>query len=327
MKVICDPNYIQSIYLKESIRENVLLSLEHVLYVCEDVLDKDIYYKVKKIINVYREREFSSGFLFFIIKEISNAIEKKIMDRIRYCFNLIPLLILENRKIVIGNSESLSIELFDFYSKIKDDIYSFSCVDEYIDSNDVIDKLENSFEIIKKYDEELYKEIFNIVDEFFVFKSKVVDDGVVYSGSDFNKLGTVFINYEIFKKGNYFVVDKIIHESAHQILLSIMTVDEIVLNSDNQRYPSPLRKELRTMNGIYHAAFVLYRLSCFFYKIVKSDCEDKEAYLNLIKNLGQFKSCYNIIVDKGDLTNLGKSIIDTCNLYIEDILNENYRIS
>jgi len=236
MKFICDPNSIQSMYLKGNIRENVLLSLEHVLYVCENVLDKDTHYKIKEIIVLYRKINFSSGFLFFIIKEISNAIEKKLMDRISYCFNLIPLLILENRKIFIANSENLSPELFDFYSNI-------------------------------------------------------------------------------------------IHESAHQILLSIMTVDEVVLNSDNERYPSPLRKELRTMNGIYHAAFVLYRLSGFFYKIVKSNDEDKDAYLNLTKNLRQFKSCYKVIMEKGNLTNLGKSIIDKCNLYVEDILNENYRNS
>jgi len=327
MKFICDPNSIQSMYLKGNIRENVLLSLEHVLYVCENVLDKDTHYKIKEIIVLYRKINFSSGFLFFIIKEISNAIEKKLMDRISYCFNLIPLLILENRKIFIANSENLSPELFDFYSNIKDDVYSFSCVDEYMESNSVIDKLENSFEIIKKYDDELYKEIFTIVDEFFIFKSNTVEGDVVYSGSDFNKLGTVFINYEILKKENYFIVDKIIHESAHQILLSIMTVDEVVLNSDNERYPSPLRKELRTMNGIYHAAFVLYRLSGFFYKIVKSNDEDKDAYLNLTKNLRQFKSCYKVIMEKGNLTNLGKSIIDKCNLYVEDILNENYRNS
>lgn len=32
-------------------------------------------------------------------------------------------------------------------------------------------------------------------------------------------------------------------------------------------------------------------------------------------------------MEKGNLTNLGKSIIDKCNLYVEDILNENYRNS
>ncbi|WP_353170446.1 hypothetical protein [Acinetobacter rudis] len=76
MKFICDPNFIQSMYLKGNIRENVLSSLEHVLYVCENVLDKDTHYKIKEIIVLYRKINFSSGFLFFIIKEISNAIEK-----------------------------------------------------------------------------------------------------------------------------------------------------------------------------------------------------------------------------------------------------------
>ncbi|QIZ45891.1 aKG-HExxH-type peptide beta-hydroxylase [Dickeya zeae] len=103
-----------------------------------------------------------------------------------------------------------------------------------------------------------------------------------------------------------------------------MTSDEIVLNEDSERFPSPLRTGLRTMNGIYHAAFVLYRIACFFSKLVKTNPKDTKALDNLNKNIAQFKECYDVIINKGRLTDLGKSFIEACNLEMEGVLDGVY---
>nr|BET98710.1 hypothetical protein TCT1_36310 [Xenorhabdus sp. TCT-1] len=321
------PSYNQSEYLKNFTQEKLLSSLEYVLYVCDDVLDKNIISEVVDFISKARKKRYSSGFLFYIIKEIGKAIENQSVHRIHQCFNLIPLLnITPATKVIVGNKENLPTGMFDFYSKINDDVYGFEYVDIEIENESLIqDSLNEAFKIIFDIDSELYREIIKIVDEFFIFRTHKRDNNIVYSGSDFNKLGTVFINEEICKSDNiYFLVDKIIHESAHQVLLSIMTLDEIVLNDDRERYPSPLRTGLRTMNGIYHAAFVLYRISCFFNKLVKSDPSDTKAIINLEQNVRQFKDCYGVISNKGALTNAGKNIIDACNSEIEAILDGIY---
>ncbi|PHM74247.1 carboxymuconolactone decarboxylase family protein [Xenorhabdus kozodoii] len=204
--------------------------------------------------------------------------------------------------------------MFYFYSNINDDVYKFKYTPIKIGREDFIkEKLDEAFRFISNTDYELYIEIMNIVDEFFIFKTQENDGEVVYSGSDFNKLGTVFINEKTCNSDLYFLVDKIIHESAHQILLSIMIHDEIILNDDSEKYPSPLRTGLRTMNGIYHAAFVLYRIACFFNKVVISNPDDNNARIIFRKNISQFKDCYSVISEKGRLSVLGKDFIDGCN--------------
>lgn len=181
---------------------------------------------------------------------------------------------------------------------------------------------------IKDIDLETYLEIDSIVSEIYIFgteKNKNYGE-VVYSGSDFDKLGCIFFNEYIFSdKDDLFILDKIIHESAHQVLLSVMIHDEVVLNSDNERYPSPLRTGLRTMNGIYHSAFVLYRITRFFYKIIekknnKYSCDEVIAHIN--KNKEQFLDCYNVIINNGKLTELGGCIIKNCYNELQDISNE-----
>ena len=170
-------------------------------------------------------------------------------------------------------------------------------------------------------------EIDNIVDDIYVFGVDFKDSQeMVYSGSDFDKLGCIFFNEEIFvDKDDLFILDKIIHESTHQILLSVMIHDEVVLNSDDERYPSPLRTGLRTMNGIYHAAFVLYRIARFFNQIIKKQ-NTQYSYDDLIshinKNKEQFLACYDVISKNGKLTNLGSAIIENCYKELKDMPNE-----
>ncbi|GAB7215385.1 aKG-HExxH-type peptide beta-hydroxylase [Dickeya oryzae] len=260
------PDRIQAKRLKEMTQENLISSLRYVLYVCEDAINKETSLKIADFISWAEKEKYSSGFLFYAVKEIGKAIEGQSLERIQHCFELVTELgSVTKDSIIIGRHGNLPIGLFDFYSKTNDDVYEFRFVDVPVESDHSIRaRLDQAFKLILETDLELHEEINEIVDEFFIFKTGEDNEKVVYSGSDFNKLGTVFVNEGTCNKDLYFLVDKIIHESAHQVLLSIMTSDEIVLNEDSERFPSPLRTGLRTMNGIYHAAFVLYRIACFF---------------------------------------------------------------
>lgn len=320
------PNHIQSERLKKLIQQNLISSLSYVLYICDDVIDKDTASKIIDFISRAKSERYSSGFLFYIIKEVSKAIENQSLQRIQQCFALIPQLkITKKNKIIIGRKDNLPDGLFDFYSRINDDVYQFEYVDVEIENEHIIqESLNEAFKLILDTDPELYMEINEIVDEFFIFGTHKDNGNIIYSGSDFNKLGTVFINKETCNKDLYFLVDKIIHEAAHQVLLSIMITDKIVLNDDKERFPSPLRTGLRTMNGIYHAAFVLYRISFFFSKLVKSNPGDAKAVASLNKNITQFKECYQVINDNGKLTRAGRDLINNCHHEIEAISDEVY---
>ena len=51
----------------------------------------------------------------------------------------------------------------------------------------------------------------------------------MYAESKLNYLGCVFINTDMEEHPWYFWVDKLVHEAAHQMLLSIMIEEEVVL--------------------------------------------------------------------------------------------------
>ncbi|MCI5075055.1 HEXXH motif-containing putative peptide modification protein [Oricola sp.] len=60
------------------------------------------------------------------------------------------------------------------------------------------------------------------------------------------------------------VVDTIalfVHEAAHNMLFALSPKEGVVRNGDDERFSSPLRDDLRPLEGIFHAVFVLARMA------------------------------------------------------------------
>jgi hypothetical protein len=112
----------------------------------------------------------------------------------------------------------------------------------------------------------------------------------------------------------------LIHESSHLKLFSAYLDDEVVLNAPENTYSSPLRKELRPMNGIYHAAVVLARMACFLADLRAlgrgGEVLDNELCLQidtrLTANVAGFASALSVINDHGQLTDRGRAIMNEC---------------
>jgi hypothetical protein len=52
----------------------------------------------------------------------------------------------------------------------------------------------------------------------------------------------------------------LVHEAAHQLLFGLSVNEPLVENPIHERYASPLRTDLRPMDGIFHASFVCARM-------------------------------------------------------------------
>lgn len=271
---IYNPNQSLAIVLRGANNEKIVDSFYYLLDVCDEILDKDFKKNIAKNIEFAESHSILGGILFHFINHLVKSITKNNIYEINDVFISFNKFIsfYDREKIIFSGVGDVGNLYLNQFNKINDDAYEFSCkpinvnlIDEYKL------KINNLMNFIKDIDFETYMEIDNIVDDIYVFGVDFKDSQeMVYSGSDFDKLGCIFFNEEIFvDKDDLFILDKIIHESAHQILLSVMIHDEVVLNSDDERYPSPLRTGLRTMNGIYHAAFVLYRIARFFNQIIK----------------------------------------------------------
>ena len=327
---IYNPNQSLAIVLRGANNEKIVDSFYYLLDVCDEILDKDFKKNIAKNIEFAESHSILGGILFHFINHLVKSITKNNIYEINDVFIFFNKFIsfYDREKIIFSGVGDVGNLYLNQFNKINDDAYEFSCkpinvnlIDEYKL------KINNLMNFIKDIDFETYMEIDNIVDDIYVFGVDFKDSQeIVYSGSDFDKLGCIFFNEDIFvDKDDLFILDKIIHESAHQILLSVMIHDEVVLNSDDERYPSPLRTGLRTMNGIYHAAFVLYRIARFFNQIIKKQ-NTQYSYDDLIshinKNKEQFLACYDVISKNGKLTNLGSAIIENCYKELKDMPNE-----
>lgn len=298
---IYNPNQSLVIVLRGANNEKIVDSFYYLLDVCDEILDKDFKKNIAKNIEFAESHSILGDILFHFINHLVKSITKNNIYEINDVFISFNKFIsfYDREKIIFSGVGDVGNLYLNQFNKIND----------------------------KDIDFETYMEIDNIVDDIYVFGVDFKDSQeMVYSGSDFDKLGCIFFNEEIFvDKDDLFILDKIIHESAHQILLSVMIHDEVVLNSDDERYPSPLRTGLRTMNGIYHAAFVLYRIARFFNQIIKKQ-NTQYSYDDLIshinKNKEQFLACYDVISKNGKLTNLGSAIIENCYKELKDMPNE-----
>lgn len=311
----------RAIKLRKYKCKKVCKSLKYLVSLCDEVLAPNIITTAYDKFKEFNILNFTSGFIFYAVKSLTRAIEKEQVDVVRSIINFLINVVPENRispKIIIGNEKLLGKEKFNFFGKLTDDVYNLEILSVPLDKGYLMSSLISSaFSIIRELDLELSLEIEEIVDEFYLFNSSSINTNeIIYSGSDFDKLGCIFINTCINEKGLLFLLDKIIHESAHQILLSIMINDEIVLNSDGDRFRSPLREGLRTVTGIYHAAFVIYRIIMFFRKLKSSkNFDDSYVESEIKKYENQFNDCYFTIKKHGKLTESGWNLINNC--YIE----------
>jgi hypothetical protein len=106
------------------------------------------------------------------------------------------------------------------------------------------------------------------------------------------------------------LTDNIVHETSHLYLNAIMIHDPLILNDADELYTSPLRKTLRPMIGIYHAAFVLSRVIRVLKRILHLNLHSEQFFNQTIidETLRVYEDSYRIIDKHANFTELGKRI-------------------
>ncbi|WGW03642.1 aKG-HExxH-type peptide beta-hydroxylase [Tropicibacter oceani] len=117
----------------------------------------------------------------------------------------------------------------------------------------------------------------------------------------------------------------LVHESSHLKLFHAYLEDEIVLNDPEARFTSPLRREGRPMNGIYHATYVLARMLAFLSDLDGSKpalaalgpgaAEQVRADLDHLR--AGFDAGRDVIRAHGVLTAKGQRIMDEASSTVE----------
>lgn len=166
---------------------------------------------------------------------------------------------------------------------------------------------------------ELVAEIKALVSELILVvgpqKTKLHFDG----GSSYQLWGALFLN-AVRHKTRIDVIESLAHESAHSRLFGLCVDEATVRNPDEECYPSPLRPELRPMDGVYHAAFVSARMHWTMSRLLESDLLDAEERALAIAardaDRVNFEKGYATVAAHADLTPTGRHAIEAAHAYM-----------
>lgn len=104
----------------------------------------------------------------------------------------------------------------------------------------------------------------------------------------------------------------LVHESAHNLLFGFCSDGPLVRNRDSERYPSPLRADLRPMDGILHATFVLarmhYALRCLIDSGVLTGAQTTVARRDMDRQKELFFAGASVVERHARLTPIGRRV-------------------
>lgn len=181
-------------------------------------------------------------------------------------------------------------------------------------SSILIDKLKYAELLLSKSDTGILNEIHTLIKSILFFDQAANADYIINSFTGDIMPTLIFINGDT--KNNFiYLIDKVIHECAHTYLFLINLHEELVLNSREKIYNSPLRTDRRDMLGIYHSTFVIQRLIYSLGKILlksKSLTKDNADELHgaLVGYYQKLDLGYKIILNHANLSPLAWNLIE-----------------
>ena len=168
------------------------------------------------------------------------------------------------------------------------------------------------------------------VDEFEAIIREVIlvsgDPAIGYDfagGCCYMLWGALFINAGA-HKSDVELMEAIAHESAHSLLFGFTVDEPLVLDAGTQRFASPLRDDLRPMDGIYHATFVSARMHWTMSRLLASGqlsaSEADEASARMQTDARNFSAGYATLRAHAQLSATGRQLLDGALAYMEPCL-------
>ncbi len=167
---------------------------------------------------------------------------------------------------------------------------------------------------------ELAGEVRGIVREVVLVESDPACAADFHGGSHFQLWGALFLNAAL-QPTVEDVVEVVAHESAHSFLFGCCTEEPLVHNADEELFPSPLREDLRPMDGIYHATFVSARMHWALSRLLESGrlsgpARDRVAAAR-DDDRRNFLSGHAVVAEHGLLSETGEALMTGAREYME----------
>ncbi len=124
------------------------------------------------------------------------------------------------------------------------------------------------------------------------------------------------------EKSDLEMMETLAHESAHSFLFGLMIEEPLVYNDDDELFDSPLRRDPRPMDGIYHATFVSARMHYAMNEARQSgllnETQQQECVNYLAASKKAFFDGHGVVVQKGSLSPGGQEIMENAHRYMQD---------
>ena len=182
-------------------------------------------------------------------------------------------------------------------------------------------RFERGMNLLKKAAPELAGEVEAIVHEVIPIIGDPGKKMQIDGGSHYQLWGALFLNAG-FHPTDEAMAEVIAHESAHSLLFGFCTHETLVLNDDDEGYPSPLRQDLRPMDGIYHATFVSARMHWAMDRLLESGLVQPQRRDDVVKARDadriNFESGISVVRQHGQLTDLGRELMAGAERYMAE---------
>ena len=166
---------------------------------------------------------------------------------------------------------------------------------------------------------ELAGEIRAIVRQIVIAGSDPTKKMQFDGGSHFQLWGALFLNCN-YHHDDIAVAEVLAHESAHSLLFGFCTEEPLVENDDEELFASPLRTDLRPMDGIYHATFVSARMHWAMSQLALSPLltPEQQARARDAAQADQrnFHAGQGVVREHGKLTQVGSGLMESASEYM-----------
>jgi len=131
-------------------------------------------------------------------------------------------------------------------------------------------------------------------------------------GSSYFLWGALFLNATSHET-DVAMVEVMAHESAHILLYACAAEEALVTNPDEELYASPLRRDPRPMDGLYHATFVSARMHWAMSRLIQSGLLDASAVaaadVAREQDRRNFWAGHEVVARHGKLTKTGAAVM------------------
>lgn len=182
-------------------------------------------------------------------------------------------------------------------------------------------RIARAFDLLDRGYPDMAAEIRELLSEIVVAAGPEDPKAMTFDGaSSYMMWGATLLN----GRGQNNVLDTaqaLAHESGHNLLFGFCSSGSLVENPDEELFSSPLRKDPRPMDGVFHATYVIARMHQTLGHLLDSGVLDESqraaALADLAAHRRNFDAGDQVIRESGRLTPLGAEVIASARAYME----------